>query len=138
MILHADRAHRIGQKKQVFVFRFVTDDSIEEKVIERAASKLRLDQLVIQQGRVAQQNKAMSKNDLVGMIKHGAESILKGTGPIIKLNESIEDVIRKGEERTKQLEQKFQGLGLDELQKFSLDSANMYEFEGINMYRLCL
>jgi SWI/SNF-related matrix-associated actin-dependent regulator of chromatin subfamily A member 5 len=114
----------------VVVFRFVTDDSIEEKVIERAASKLRLDQLVIQQGRIAQQNKAMTKNDLVGMIKHGAESILKGSGAI-KLNETIEEVIRKGEERTKKLEQKFQTLGLDELQRFSLDSANMYEFEGM-------
>lgn len=27
-----DRAHRIGQKKEVKVFRFVTQDSIEEKV----------------------------------------------------------------------------------------------------------
>lgn len=31
-----DRAHRIGQTKPVTVFRFVTDGSIEEKVIERA------------------------------------------------------------------------------------------------------
>lgn len=27
-----DRAHRIGQKKQVYVYRFVTEDAIEEKV----------------------------------------------------------------------------------------------------------
>jgi SWI/SNF-related matrix-associated actin-dependent regulator of chromatin subfamily A member 5 len=46
-----DRAHRIGQKKQVYVFRFITEDAVEEKVLERAAQKLRLDQLVIQQGR---------------------------------------------------------------------------------------
>ena len=31
-----DRAHRIGQKKEVKVFRFVTADSIEEKVAPRA------------------------------------------------------------------------------------------------------
>jgi SNF2 family DNA or RNA helicase len=46
-----DRAHRIGQKKQVVVFRFITENAIEEKVIDRATQKLRLDQLVIQQGR---------------------------------------------------------------------------------------
>ena len=46
-----DRAHRIGQTKQVYVFRFVTEDSVEERMLERAAQKLRLDQLVIQQGR---------------------------------------------------------------------------------------
>jgi SWI/SNF-related matrix-associated actin-dependent regulator of chromatin subfamily A member 5 len=46
-----DRAHRIGQTKQVYVYRFVTEGSVEERMLERAAQKLRLDQLVIQQGR---------------------------------------------------------------------------------------
>lgn len=32
-----DRAHRIGQTKQVYVYRFVTEDAIEEKVLDRAA-----------------------------------------------------------------------------------------------------
>jgi SWI/SNF-related matrix-associated actin-dependent regulator of chromatin subfamily A member 5 len=50
-----DRAHRIGQTKQVYVFRFVTEDSVEERMLERAAQKLRLDQLVIQQGQQQQQ-----------------------------------------------------------------------------------
>ena len=45
-----DRAHRIGQKKQVYVYRFVTDSTVEERIIERAEMKLRLDNLVIQQG----------------------------------------------------------------------------------------
>ena len=44
-------AHRIGQTKQVYVFRFITEGSVEERMLERAAQKLRLDQLVIQQGR---------------------------------------------------------------------------------------
>ena len=55
-----DRAHRIGQKKQVYVFRFITEGSVEERMLERAAQKLRLDQLVIQQGRAQQQAKSMS------------------------------------------------------------------------------
>lgn len=49
-----DRAHRIGQTKQVYVFRFITEGSVEERMLERAAQKLRLDQLVIQQGRAQQ------------------------------------------------------------------------------------
>ena len=53
-----DRAHRIGQTKQVYVFRFITEGSVEERMLERAAQKLRLDQLVIQQGR-SQQTKGM-------------------------------------------------------------------------------
>ena len=54
-----DRAHRIGQTKQVFVFRFITEGSVEERMLERAAQKLRLDQLVIQQGR-----QQMSKGEI--------------------------------------------------------------------------
>lgn len=46
-----DRAHRIGQKKQVHIYRLVTQDTIEEKILERAELKLRLDAVVIQQGR---------------------------------------------------------------------------------------
>ncbi|GFY91801.1 chromatin-remodeling protein 11 [Actinidia rufa] len=50
-----DRAHRIGQTKEVQGFRFCTEYTIEEKVIERAYKKLALDALVIQQGRLAEQ-----------------------------------------------------------------------------------
>ena len=51
------RLHRQPQKKQVYVFRFITEGSVEERMLERAAQKLRLDQLVIQQGRAQQQAK---------------------------------------------------------------------------------
>ncbi|CAG8576411.1 3231_t:CDS:2, partial [Racocetra fulgida] len=62
-----DRAHRIGQTKQVYVFRFVTEKAIEEKVLERAAQKLRLDQLVIQQGRLTQSQKGEEKTAELSM-----------------------------------------------------------------------
>jgi SWI/SNF-related matrix-associated actin-dependent regulator of chromatin subfamily A member 5 len=38
-----DRAHRLGQTKPVMIYRLITQHSIEEKVIERAEMKLRLD-----------------------------------------------------------------------------------------------
>lgn len=41
------RAHRIGQKKDVVVYRLVTQDSVEEKIVERAARKLRIDHLIM-------------------------------------------------------------------------------------------
>lgn len=42
-----DRAHRIGQKKVVQVFRLVTQDTMEEKMIERQTLKLKLDTMII-------------------------------------------------------------------------------------------
>lgn len=42
-----DRAHRIGQKKVVHVFRLITEDTVEERIIQKAEIKLRMDALVI-------------------------------------------------------------------------------------------
>lgn len=129
-----DRAHRIGQTKQVVAFRFVTEKAIEEKVLERAAQKLRLDQLVIQQGRAQQQAKnAASKDELLGMIQHGAASLFgQDNNTISSENQISEDdidaILRKGEERTAQLNKKYEKLGIDDLQKFSSESA--YEWNG--------
>lgn len=119
-----DRAHRIGQTKQVYVFRFVTENAIEEKVLERAAQKLRLDQLVIQQGRAQQANsKAASKDELLNMVQHGAEEIFEKEGGTINDKDDIEEIFRHGEERTKQLQQRYAELGIDDLQNFTSESA---------------
>ena len=32
-----DRAHRIGQTKQLYVFRFINENSVKERMLERAA-----------------------------------------------------------------------------------------------------
>lgn len=131
-----DRAHRIGQTKQVKVFRFITENAIEEKVLERAAQKLRLDQLVIQQGRAQQQSKnAASKDELLGMIQHGAANVFntkRDSGKDDSSHDITEDdfdsILRKGEERTAELNKKYEKLGIDDLQKFSSESA--YEWNG--------
>ncbi|CAJ0861054.1 6255_t:CDS:10, partial [Entrophospora sp. SA101] len=126
-----DRAHRIGQTKQVYVFRFVTDNSIEEKVLERAAQKLRLDQLVIQQGRANHAQKNATKEELLSMIQHGAEKIFSSADSTVG-DDDIDIILRKGEEKTAELNQKFQNLGLDDLQKFTSDSGSSYEWQGEN------
>ena len=45
-----DRAHRIGQKKQVYVYRLISQGTVEEKIVERARKKLFLDKILIQKG----------------------------------------------------------------------------------------
>jgi SWI/SNF-related matrix-associated actin-dependent regulator of chromatin subfamily A member 5 len=118
-----DRAHRIGQTKQVYVYRFVTENAIEEKVLERAAQKLRLDQLVIQQGRAqTATSKAASKDELLNMVQHGAEDIFEAEGGTIADND-IDEIFRRGEERTKKLQERYAELGIDDLQNFTSESA---------------
>ena len=59
-----DRAHRIGQQKQVQVFRFVTENTVEERIVERAEMKLRLDKIVIQQGRLTDGQNKLQKDEV--------------------------------------------------------------------------
>ncbi|KAJ9071139.1 chromatin remodeling complex Adenosinetriphosphatase [Entomophthora muscae] len=124
-----DRAHRIGQSKQVYVFRMITENAVEEKVIEKANRKLRLDQLVIQQGRAAPQSKANSKEELLDMIQHGAHKVLEGTGSTT-FDADIEAVIQRGEQKTKELSEKFQKIGFEDLQNFTTKEGETYLWEG--------
>lgn len=59
-----DRAHRIGQKKEVRVYRLITQDTVEEKIIERQMIKLKWDSLVIQQQRSSQKSKSLTKDEM--------------------------------------------------------------------------
>ncbi|KAH3903178.1 DNA translocase SCDLUD_000794 [Saccharomycodes ludwigii] len=139
-----DRAHRIGQKKQVHVFRFVTEHAIEEKVIERAAQKLRLDQLVIQQGSAnngvgaasSKNSLANSKDDLLDMIQYGARDVFDNKAVKISSDADIDKILKKGEQKTKELNAKYQALGLDDLQKFNgLSEHSAYEWNGTNFQK---
>ena len=84
------RAHRIGQKNTVNIYRFVSAGSIEEDVIERAKKKMVLDHLVIQRmdtsgrtvlskGSKNDASKAIpfDKNEINQILKFGAEELFK-------------------------------------------------------------
>lgn len=143
-----DRAHRIGQKKQVYVYRFITENAIEEKVLDRAAQKLRLDQLVIQQGRTKTANsQASSKEELLSMIQYGAQNVLQaqtsrsqtpssnGAAPETSTDDDIEAILERGEKKTKELNDRYKTLGLDDLQKFSTEGS-AYEWNGKNFSKV--
>ena len=124
-----DRAHRIGQKKEVHVYRFCSENSIEEKVIEKAYKKLKLDALVIQQGRLQEggTGKGVKKEDLLEMVRNGADKIFSATGNTLT-DEDIDAIIQKGEEETKNLNDKLQRFTESAI-KFTLDGGmSVYEY----------
>lgn len=125
-----DRAHRIGQTKQVCVFRLIAENTVEEKIIERALQKLRLDQLVIQQGRLANANKPMTQDEMLSMIRHGAQDIFQGKSNKSHdgINEDeVEEILKRGEEKTRELMSKYQNAGLDDLQRFTTIDTTSYQ-----------
>lgn len=56
-----DRAHRIGQKHEVRVFRLVTDSPVEERIISRATDKLNMTGLVVEAGKFNRDSKAAER-----------------------------------------------------------------------------
>ncbi|KAH0895930.1 hypothetical protein HID58_045498 [Brassica napus] len=125
-----DRAHRIGQKKEVQVFRFCTENAIEAKVIERAYKKLALDALVIQQGRLAEQ-KTVNKDELLQMVRYGAEMVFSSKDSTIT-DEDIDRIIAKGEEATAELDAKMKKFTEDAIQFKMDDNAELYDFDDDN------
>uniref|UniRef100_U5EY61 Putative chromatin remodeling complex swi/snf component swi2 n=1 Tax=Corethrella appendiculata TaxID=1370023 RepID=U5EY61_9DIPT len=129
-----DRAHRIGQKKQVRVFRLITENTVEEKIVERAEVKLRLDKMVIQQGRLVD-NKAnqLGKDEMLNIIRFGANHVFQSRDSEIT-DQDIDSILKKGEEKTQEQNQKLESLGESSLRSFTIDNEtenrSLYQFEG--------
>ena len=102
-----DRAHRIGQKKQVHVFRFITENTVEERIVERADMKLRLDNVVIQQGRLVEQQNKLGKDEMLSMIRHGANHVFASKEGEIT-DEDIEKILERAEKKTEELKKKME------------------------------
>ena len=62
-----DRAHRIGQQKNVTVYKLITKDSIEEKVLELQETKRELADRIIGQG--TEQAAPMTREDMLRLLE---------------------------------------------------------------------
>ncbi|KAJ6981794.1 ATP-dependent DNA helicase CHR12 isoform X1 [Populus alba x Populus x berolinensis] len=71
-----DRAHRIGQKKEVRVFVLVSVGSVEEVILERAKQKKGIDAKVIQAGLFNTTSTAQDRKDMLEEIMHRGTSSL--------------------------------------------------------------
>ncbi|CAF1310986.1 unnamed protein product [Rotaria sordida] len=123
--LVTDRAHRIGQTKTVRVFRLITEHTVEERIVERDEMKLRLDHVVIQQGRLQDSATKIDKDEMLSMIRHGATHVFKSKQDGNELDVDIDLVLAQGEQKTKELREKYERLGENQLRKFTIDNENI-------------
>ena len=131
-----DRVHRIGQTKPVLIYRLLCENTIEEKILERQAMRLKLDSLVIQQGRVLKVGEHFTKDQMKEMIQYGADAIFRA-GEDFK-DEEIDLILKRGEEQTNKFFEEAEKQAKSKsnlLLNFSFDPNDLYKFENED-YRL--
>ena len=131
-----DRVHRIGQTKPVLIYRLLCENTIEEKILERQAMRLKLDSLVIQQGRVLKVGEHFTKDQMKEMIQYGADAIFRA-GDDFK-DEEIDLILKRGEEQTNKFFEEAEKQAKSKsnlLLNFSFDPNDLYKFENED-YRL--
>jgi len=131
-----DRVHRIGQTKPVLIYRLLCENTIEEKILERQAMRLKLDSLVIQQGRVLKVGEHFTKDQMKEMIQYGADAIFRA-GEDFK-DEDIDLILKRGEEQTNKFFEEAEKQAKSKsnlLLNFSFDPNDLYKFENED-YRL--
>lgn len=98
------RAHRIGQKNHVMVYRFVSKDTIEEEILERAKRKMVLEYAVISMGvtyqkKASENEKDASAAELSAILKFGAGNMFKDNNNQKKLEDmNLDDVLNHAED----------------------------------------
>ncbi|HQQ12478.1 MAG TPA: DEAD/DEAH box helicase, partial [Bacteroidales bacterium] len=65
------RSHRIGQQRSVFVYRFITRNSIEEKIM-----KLQAEKKILAESTIVEESfySSMSREQLLGLLQDETES----------------------------------------------------------------
>merc|ERR1712098_807714 len=86
------RAHRIGQQNKVMIYRFVTRNTVEERVTQGAKKKMMLTHLVVQAGPMGAKNN-LSKKEIDDILKFGTEELFKEDENVNEDGESPNDIV---------------------------------------------
>ena len=72
-----DRAHRIGQKNPVLVYRLCHRGTVEEKMLEKAAAKRKLEHLIVSNGKFVSAGASTKREDVATMSAEELTELLK-------------------------------------------------------------
>ncbi|CAL2032997.1 unnamed protein product [Caenorhabditis brenneri] len=102
------RAHRIGQKKQVRVFRLITQGTVDEYIIRTNEHKVRLGAVIIQDSQ-ARMETTKTKHELLEMLNEAEHAVMAGELESIgeiDLDKMIKDAEDLAEEQAREKREK--------------------------------
>ncbi|CAG8468287.1 1950_t:CDS:10 [Acaulospora colombiana] len=135
------RAHRIGQKNHVNVYRFVSKDTIEESILERAKRKMVLEYCIIKQmdtsgksilqkNPKAKSSENFSREELTAILKFGAQNMFKESENSKKLDDlDLDDILARAETHDTAGVQSSSSLGGEEF----LKQFKVADFDGADI-----
>jgi chromodomain-helicase-DNA-binding protein 1 len=139
------RAHRIGQKNVVSIYRLVSRNTVEENILARAKKKLALDQLVIQRLNAnsdqtetkgqkpmllsgISMDSQWQKSELADVIRFGAQEIFKSENDKVAELElrsmDMEAILGTSEDAADPAEQDTDMMGNFKFSEFKLNPSN--------------
>ncbi|XP_042020321.1 chromatin-remodeling ATPase INO80-like [Salvia splendens] len=115
-----DRAHRLGQTKDVTVYRLICKETVEEKILQRASQKNTVQQLVMTGGHV--QGDLLAPEDVVSLLIDDAQ-----------LEHKLKEVSQQAKDRQKK-KSGAKGIRIDaegaaSFQDFAYAESQDYDFE---------
>jgi superfamily II DNA or RNA helicase len=132
------RCHRIGQEKQVSVYRLVTKNCYEEGMFKKSLEKLTMDQLLLTAGGNSGGNDS-EKKEVENLIKYGAYDIMKeddetteafGAQGIDAILASNTEKLAHGEQHSSFSKATFTAGGEEEEESVDLNDPNFWDKVG--------
>ncbi|OQS03400.1 SNF2 family helicase/ATPase and F-box protein, partial [Thraustotheca clavata] len=91
-----DRAHRIGQTRDVHIYRLVSEHTVEENILKKAQQKRHLDALVMAEGEFT--TDYFSKSNLRDLVSFGGETFQDEADETLDMS-TIEDAMAQLEDQ---------------------------------------
>lgn len=96
-----DRAHRIGQKNEVRILRLITNDSVEEVILERAHQKLDIDGKVIQAGKFDNKSTAEEQEEFLKRLLDAEQGDKENEENDSLDDDELNDILARSEDEKK-------------------------------------
>lgn len=115
----------------------MTEHTIEEKIVERAQQKLKLDAMVVQSGRLKDRDNKLSRDELLSAVRFGADKIFKSKDSSIT-DDDIDLILDAGKKKTQELNEKLRAADKGDLLDFKLDGSSVQTFDGVDYSKSAL